>query len=224
VPHQAGSGPIRQPAPAADSGPDPAILERLLLAQSPADVLAEILANPPAELRRAAVVALGWKGVAAHSSLLRRLLQHPEPGLAELAENSLWRIWMQGGSTRGNAELARAIDLIGADRCQEALAALDSLIATEPAFAEAHHQRGICLFLLDRPADAAFAFRRAVELNPDHFPALVNLGHAALQQGEVHTAVHCYQRALQLNPRLTTVRDMVQKLEPIIGGNGKVPT
>lgn len=221
MPQQAGSGPIREPT---STGPDPAILERLLLAQSPADVMAEVLGSPPAEVQRAAVVALGWKGVAAHSSLLRGLLQHPDTGVAELAENSLWRIWLHGGSSRGNADLARAIELIGADHCHEALAALDALITTEPDFAEAHHQRGICLFLLDRPADAAFAFRRAVELNPDHFPALVSLGHAALQQGEIRTAVHCYQRALELNPRLATVRDMVQRLEPMVGGNGEVPT
>lgn len=222
MPDQAGSGPIREPAHAAANGADPAILERLLRAQSPADVLAEVLGGSPAEVQRAAVVALGWKGVAAHGSVLRGLLHHPETDLADLAEDSLWRIWLRGGSARGNADLARAIDLIGTDRCHEALAALDSLLATEPAFAEAHHQRGIALFMLDRPADAALALKRAVELNPDHFPAMVSLGHAAMQQGELRSALLCYQRALELNPRLTAVREMAQKLELMIGGNGNM--
>jgi len=224
VPDQAGSGPIREPARAAASGPDPAILERLLRAQSPADVLAEVLGSPPAEVQRAAVVALGWKGVAAHGSLLRGLLHHPETGLADLAEDSLWRLWLRAGSARSNADLARAIDLIQSNRCHEALAALDSLLAAEPAFAEAHHQRGIALFMLDRPADAALAFKRAVELNPDHYPAMVSLGHAALHQGELRSALLCYRRALELNPRLTTVREMAQKLELMVGGNGNMLT
>ena len=103
----------------------------------------------------------------------------------------------------------------------EALATLDALIAVEPTFAEAHHQRGIALFLLERPAEAAKAFRRALHLNPDHFPALVSLGHAALNQGELRSAVLYYRQALDLNPRLATVREMVQKLEPAVGGNGK---
>jgi tetratricopeptide (TPR) repeat protein len=224
VPQHPGSSPIRQPGKSGEAGADPETLQRLLAAQSPADVLAAVVDTSPRDVQRAAVVALGWKGMTAHSALLRALLHQAEPGLAELAEDSLWRIWMRAGSSHGNAELAGAINFIGAQRCPEALSALDSLVAAEPGFAEAHHQRGIVLFMLDRPAEAEVAFRRAVELNPDHFPALVSLGHTALHQGELLTAADCYQRALRLNPRLTTVREMLQKLEPILGGNGKLPT
>ena len=221
VSQQAGSGPIKEPADGAGTAADPATLARLLLAQSPDDVLAAVLGSPAGQLQRAAVVALGIKGTPAHGALLTGLLRHPEAGLAELAEDSLWRIWLRAGSARGNTDLARAVELIAGDHLIEALATLDALIAVEPTFAEAHHQRGIALFLLERPADAAKAFRRALDLNPDHFPALVSLGHAALNQGELRSAVLYYRQALDLNPRLATVREMVQKLEPTVGGNGK---
>jgi tetratricopeptide (TPR) repeat protein len=50
--------------------------------------------------------------------------------------------------------------------------------------------------------EAAAAFRRALQVDPNHAPAHQNLGILALRLGDMRTAQDSLSRALALNPRL----------------------
>jgi predicted O-linked N-acetylglucosamine transferase (SPINDLY family) len=47
---------------------------------------------------------------------------------------------------------------------------------------------------------AVACFRRALEIEPDHFDALRNLGSALRRQGRIDEAIACHQRASQVSP------------------------
>jgi tetratricopeptide (TPR) repeat protein len=49
-------------------------------------------------------------------------------------------------------------------------------------------------------ADAAEAFKAALELDPSLDAIWVQLGHAQKEQGDLQSAEQCYRRALSLNP------------------------
>jgi protein O-GlcNAc transferase len=61
-------------------------------------------------------------------------------------------------------------------------------------------------------ARATTAFAEAVELAPDHFEALANLGFTRLRQGDAVGAVDALERALALRPREVRVLNAVAEL------------
>lgn len=204
-------------AVAADVCVDRTVLATLLKDRPGTEQIVPLLSVAAVGVVRAAVVYLGLYGSFRDSPLLVLCLQHRDDGVARLAEHCLWSLWMQAGTREGNRQLAAALQCIKAEAYPQALALLDSLIADEPAFAEAHFQRGVVLSNLDRPAEAAEAYREALRRNPYHFAASAALGHTLLELGEVGEARHHHQRALQIHPRLHDVRETLRQVDELTG-------
>jgi tetratricopeptide (TPR) repeat protein len=120
---------------------------------------------------------------------------------------------MRAGSPDDNARLARAVGQIKQDDLAGAEISLRELVAAEPEFAEARHQHGITLALLERPADAADEYRAALNLNAFHFSAAVSLGHMCVERGELLAALTHYKRALTIHPRLEDIPEAVAMIE-----------
>lgn len=93
--------------------------------------------------------------------------------------------------------LARCLRLLG--REAEALPLLAHAAAVSSAMAEVN-ELGLCLLELDRPAEAADAFRQAAELAADRFQPWHNLGNALLDQHQPEAAIAAFDRALALAP------------------------
>jgi tetratricopeptide (TPR) repeat protein len=124
---------------------------------------------------------------------------------------------MQSGSEEGNRHLAAAVGCMKTGDYVAAIKVLDALVAREPEFAEAHFQRGLALAAADRIDRAEDAYRQALRLNPYHFGAAAALGHACVERGQLHAALHFYRQALRVHPQLEDVPDVVQELESVIG-------
>jgi predicted O-linked N-acetylglucosamine transferase (SPINDLY family) len=58
---------------------------------------------------------------------------------------------------------------------------------------------------MGKPVEAAAQYRRALELEPDYFDALNNLGVAWKDQGRPDEAIACFQQVLQRSPQLAEV-------------------
>ena len=221
--HDATRGPLVEHFESAPPSAPASDVARVLLAHCPPEGLITLLTCRPNDIVRAAIVALGLKGSMEHCPALAQLVRLGHGEVAELAEESLWRIWLRAGSNEGNAELAHAVGLIDAGRFQQAVTVLTRLTGAEPTFAEAHHQRGIALSLLGRPEEAAEAFELALRYNPYHFTAAVSLGHAYAQRGQFRAALRHYRRALELNPRLEAIPEAVERIEAMVGENRVSP-
>ena len=70
--------------------------------------------------------------------------------------------------------------------------------ASDPA-ADEWYQVGLELES-DDPAEAKAAYRKAIELAPDHVDAHLNLGRLLHEEGRVRTAAECYRQAAALRP------------------------
>lgn len=80
-------------------------------------------------------------------------------------------------------------------------AAIEGLESLSDSWFEAdvQTQRGTAQIYLGEFDEARTSFTRALEVDPQHFRALTNLGNVALEQGEVDEAIDLYERALKLN-------------------------
>ncbi|MBL8521618.1 MAG: tetratricopeptide repeat protein, partial [Betaproteobacteria bacterium] len=81
-----------------------------------------------------------------------------------------------------------------------ALAHLDAALAINPAFAEAHNNRGILLGDAGRLAEAAEAFQRAIAAKPSYARARANLANVLVGLDEFEAARQHAEQASQLEP------------------------
>lgn len=182
----------------------------------PPALLAQMLTSPSPDVARAAATCLGFVGSDAHSGRLARLLAHEDIRVADAAENALWSVWMRSRDGRANRELQAAISEIGRERYRSAVEILEALTLMHPTFAEAFHQLGLALCFLDRLDEAEAAYRNAVRLNPWHFAAWAELGHVAVQRGDLPRALRNYRRAISIHPRLHEIRAVLPELEAAV--------
>ncbi len=195
---------------------DRCTLDALMRAKPTPEALVSLLAAADPATVRAAVLYLGLYGTIRESAVLALCLHHEDVGVVRLAEHCLWSLWMQGGSEDGNHRLAEAISCIKSGAYKKAIDVLNAVLSQEPAFAEAHFQRGLALYSADLPAEAAQEYRQTLRLNPYHFGAASALGHACVEQGNLRGALHYYRQALRIHPLLDDVPDAIHELESVL--------
>ena len=95
---------------------------------------------------------------------------------------------------------------------------LDRVITLQPAWAEAWNRRATAFFLLDDTASSMADLRQVLTHEPRHFGAWAGLGHIYMAGGDKTRALEAYRKALAINPRMETVRPLVERLAPEIEG------
>ena len=96
------------------------------------------------------------------------------------------------------AILSQADALVRAGRLEEARACTAAVLQREPRNPRAHFVNGVCLAGADRRDEAIRSYRKAVELRPQYFEALANLGNLYQRGARFDEAAACYRRALAL--------------------------
>jgi tetratricopeptide (TPR) repeat protein len=86
------------------------------------------------------------------------------------------------------------------DRYSEALACFDRAIAIEPAQPQVHFLRAATLARASFTHEAIDAFRRCLQLKPDHVGALMGLGHVLKAVGDYDGAVASYNACIREVP------------------------
>ena len=81
-----------------------------------------------------------------------------------------------------------------------ALAVYEKAIAADPRFSWPYHNVGRLYLEQEDPARAAEWLRKALEVNPDHWRARINLGVAAYRLKRYEEALAAYRRALEIEP------------------------
>lgn len=157
-------------------------------------------------VRRAAVLALTSLGDFCTSCTLVRALRDPDPIVAMLAETAVKMLWRRDGNDDDRRQLSDIIMRINRHDYTAAIVQATVQISRTPDFAEVWHQRGIAWFARGEYALAAADFRRAMELNPQHFEAAAMLGHAFLHRNQKSQARKAFRRSLRVNPGMKNVR------------------
>jgi predicted Zn-dependent protease len=98
-----------------------------------------------------------------------------------------------------DARINRALAMDRAGLRDDALSALEHVLADHPDLAKAHSARGSMLFALEKPHEAAEAYERALIFEPERAIALAGRARIALETGE-SDAVDRHMLALQQNP------------------------
>jgi tetratricopeptide (TPR) repeat protein len=175
-----------------------------------------------AEVRQAAVMALGLIGTMKVNAPLAACLHDDDATVRGLAGDALWSVWFRADTPENNAELQRIILLKPAEVGPEIiLADFAALLHKAPRFAELYNQRGICHFRLGIYSRATADCERALRLNPYHFGAASGLGQCFMKQKKLRASLRGFRRALRINPNLDGVRLTIASIERQLDEEGK---
>lgn len=159
-----------------------------------------------------AAICLGLIGQMTSCPPIAGLLHHVHPRVVSAAEDALWSLWFRDGGSLGCSVLSRISSAIEMHETENAEQMLTELIRVMPAYGEAYHQRSQVHFLKDAYTEALRDARRAFELNPLHFGALAQQGHALSATGHGAMAIKIYRQVLQLHPQMAGIRDCISSL------------
>ncbi|HBO44781.1 MAG TPA: hypothetical protein DD670_12800 [Planctomycetaceae bacterium] len=178
--------------------------------------LQRLAENPDSEIRRAAVLALGFLGDYEANHAVGRALHDEDRTVRILAENAIRKIWTRIGNETHRRQLDAVVRLVAAQQYAEAIAKATELIDNISWFGEAWNQRAVAHFRVGQFVEAIRDCHQALEVNPYHFEAATNMGHAYLQLENQVSALECFRRALRLNPNLEGVRVQIDRLARLI--------
>jgi tetratricopeptide (TPR) repeat protein len=172
-----------------------------------------LLGSRHTDARKVALLALG---LVAPSCVLPELAKHlkdEDSIVNEMAEHALWSVWFRCGTPEANHQLARGAQALERKDFEHAIVHFDRAAAMCPDFAEAYNQRAIAKYLLERYEESIEDCRRAVERMPFHFGAIAGMGHCHAHLGRCDEAIACYEKALDVNPHLSCVRQAIEQLK-----------
>jgi tetratricopeptide (TPR) repeat protein len=176
-----------------------------------------ILVGRNADARKVAALSLALVGCRKCLPPLAEQLKDPDPMVNQLAEHAMWNIWFRLGSDAANHELCRGAKAIDRGDYDHAITHFDRALQLSPDFAEAYNQRALAKYLLERYEDSLADCKIAVQLMPNHFGAWAGIGHCHADLGRLPQAVESYQRALDINPHMSQVREAIEELKSQIG-------
>ena len=171
------------------------------------------------EVRRAAVLALGFLGGYNSNHALGCALMDKDRTVRALADNGIRTLWTRAGNEAERRELSVIVRLNAAQLFRDAIERATKLIDRAPWFAEAWHQRAVAHFALGRFVESIRDCHQSLEINPYHFLAATSMGKAYLELQNSVSALECFRRALRLNPDLEAVRAQVARLTRAVEGN-----
>jgi tetratricopeptide (TPR) repeat protein len=180
--------------------------------------LQRLAKNPDCQVRRAAVLGLGFIGEYGANHTLGRALLDDDRTVRTLAQNGIRSVWTRAGNRRQRRQLQTIIRLNAARQYEEAIHRAIDLIDKAPWFAEAWNQRAIARFNLEHFHESIRDCHQALELNPYHFAAAAGMGQAYLELKNHVSALESFRRALRLCPDLEAVRVQVVRLKRMVEG------
>ena len=98
------------------------------------------------------------------------------------------------------AHMNLAAALTDINKKSQALEAIDAAIALKPAVAKLHYLRANILRDLKRHDESIEETREALRLDPDYVAAVVAIGHALMERGDLNGALSSLRRGLELKP------------------------
>lgn len=151
-------------------------------------------------------------------ALFQRLHEARDPEDAQRIAQSIERLWLQSQSDTANLLMQRAITSVQANNYELALSLLDKLVALEPDWAEAWHQRATARFLSGDPNGAMADINKVIRLEPRHFGALEGMGMILRGEGLSERALEIFKKALAIYPLAPDLQSLVEKLTHEVEG------
>jgi tetratricopeptide (TPR) repeat protein len=142
----------------------------------------------------------------------------PDEDSAKHVEARIWAIWLQTPSDTAALLMSRAKAAMDAQQMDIALQLLDAVIKLRPDYVEAWNRRATLHYLQNDYMRSMADIEQVLIREPRHFGALAGLGMIMQDIGDDKRALDAFRKALEINPHLEKVPDMVKTLTEKVEG------
>jgi len=142
----------------------------------------------------------------------------PDDVSAKHVEARIWAIWMQTPSDTVALLMSRSKVAMDARQTDVALKLLDSVIKLRPDYVEAWNRRATIYYLQNDYGRSLADIQQVLTREPRHFGALAGLGMIMQDLGEDKRALDAFRKALDVNPHLEKVPELVKTLTEKVEG------
>ncbi|MDU3133851.1 MAG: tetratricopeptide repeat protein, partial [Bradyrhizobium sp.] len=142
----------------------------------------------------------------------------PDDVSAKHVEARIWAIWLQTPSDTVALLMSRSKAAMDARQNEVALKLLDSVIKLRPDYVEAWNRRATIYYLQNDYGRSLADIQQVLLREPRHFGALAGLGMIMQDLGEEKRALDAFRKALDVNPHLEKVPDLVKTLTEKVEG------
>jgi tetratricopeptide (TPR) repeat protein len=170
--------------------------------------------------RRHAVESLAETGTMEDVPALAAALRDDDPMVRALAESALWSVWSRSGDPDVDRTFAEGVAQMNGD-LGRAIETFSRIIERMPAFAEAWNKRATAYYLTGQYQESLADCAEVMRRNPHHFGALSGYGLIYLRLDRPARALHYFEQALAVNPNLSDVRRMVERLRDLLRARGQ---
>ena len=150
--------------------------------------------------------------------LFQALKAAPDDETARLIEGRIWALWLASGSDTADLLMSRARTAIEQNDADLAIQLLDSIIELKPDYVEAWNRRATLYFEKHDYGRAMSDIAQVLAREPRHFGALTGLGMILEDIGDDKRALEAFRRALEVDPRLERVPEIVKTLTEKVEG------
>jgi tetratricopeptide (TPR) repeat protein len=142
----------------------------------------------------------------------------PDPASAKHVEGRIWALWTQTSSDTTMLLMTRAKTAIEKKQPEVALKLLDKVVKLRPDYVEGWNRRATIFYLQNEYGKSLADIREVLSREPRHFGALAGLGMIMQELGDDKRALDAFRKALEINPHLEKLPDMVKSLTEKVEG------
>jgi len=142
----------------------------------------------------------------------------PDQASAKHVEGRIWALWTQTSSDTTMLLMLRAKTAIEKKQPDVALKLLDKVVKLKPDYVEGWNRRATIYYLQNDYAKSMSDIREVLVREPRHFGALAGLGMIMQELGDDKRALDAFRKALEINPYLEKLPDMVKSLTEKVEG------
>jgi tetratricopeptide (TPR) repeat protein len=142
----------------------------------------------------------------------------PDEDSAKAVEARIWAIWLHTPSDTAALLMSRAKVAMDAQQMDIALKLLDAVIKLRPDYTEAWNRRATLYYLKNDYMRSMADIQQVLIREPRHFGALAGLGMIMQDLGDDKRALDAFRKALEINPHLEKVPELVKTLSEKVDG------
>ena len=142
----------------------------------------------------------------------------PDEESAKSIADRIWGVWLGSGGDTTNLLISRVRSAIESKDLDLAVQLLDSIVEFKPEYVEGWNQRATVHYMKKDYTRALADLAQVLKREPRHFGALFGVGVIMQEFGDDRRALEVYRRALELDPHMKRVPDLVKTLSEKVEG------
>lgn len=142
----------------------------------------------------------------------------PDQASGKHVEGRIWALWTQTSSDTTMLLMTRVKTAIEKKQLDVALQLLDKVVRLKPDYVEGWNRRATLYYLQNDYAKSLADIQEVLKREPRHFGALAGLGMIMQEVGDEKRALEAFRKALEINPHLDKLPDMVNTLTEKVEG------